>query len=229
MKNYPGSTCIGAFTIALYIVLTTSGIASAQASGTWLIKAGYVELRPGVSSDDLSAPSFPGSKIAAENASAPVLSGAYMLNDNVSAELQLGLPFKHDLIGDGAWKGIGKFAKVEQLLPTLSAQYRFLNADSAFRPHAGLGITYAIFRKETGSAVLTALTNTGGPATTLKVDSAWGITPQIGATYAFNANWFADFSVSKTFIKTRMTLSTGQTIDIRLDPVAVSLSIGYRF
>jgi outer membrane protein len=35
--------------------------------------------------------------------------------------------------------------------------------------------------------------------------------------------------VSKTFLKTKTSLSTGQTIDTRLDPTSVSLAAGYRF
>lgn len=37
----------------------------------------------------------------------------------------------------------------------------------------------------------------------------------------------ADFS--KTFLKTRAALSTGQTLDATLNPTAVGLSVGYRF
>jgi outer membrane protein len=92
-----------------------------------------------------------------------------------------------------------------------------------------LGLTYAIFYDEKGTGTLTAISNPGGPPTTFAVDNAWGVTPQIGLTYAFDRNWFADISVSKTYITTTMHLSTGQTAREPLNPLAITLSIGYRF
>jgi outer membrane protein len=47
--------------------------------------------------------------------------------------------------------------------------------------------------------------------------------------YAFNDRWFADLSVIKTFIKNTTHLSTGQSIDAKLDPLSVGLTVGYRF
>jgi outer membrane protein len=214
---------------AITLALAAGTSASAQTAGSWLVKLGYNKITPQISSGDLSAPAFPNTKTDIESASAPIFTITYMYTDNLSVELGLGAPYKHDLVGDGAIKGIGKIGTVEQLPPTIFAQYRFLEAKSAFRPYVGVGLTYAMFQKETGSAALTATTNAGGPPTTFKVDSAFGITPHLGASYAFNDKWFADAMVSKTFIKTKTTLSTGQTQDIRLDPVSVSFSVGYRF
>ncbi len=228
-KSY-ANTCVlaAAKVLALAVALLAANQASAQTAGTWLVKAGYNRITPKVTSGDLSAPSLPGTKVDVDSADSLILTGAYMITDNVSTELFLGLPYKHDLVGDGSIKGVGKIGTVEQLPPTLMLQYRFLEAKSGFRPYIGLGATYAKFQKETGSAALTALTNPGG-ATTLRVDDAWGVTAQLGATYAFNEKWFADFSVQKTYIKTTAHLSTGQSIDTRLDPVSVNFSIGYRF
>lgn len=234
MKNYTNTSFITvAKAVVLCGTLAVSAAASAQTAGSWLIKLGYNRITPQVSSGNMSAPSLPGTKMDVESASAAILTGAYMFTDNISAELYLGTPYKHDVVGDGAIGGVGKMGTVEQLPPTLFAQYRFFEAKSAFRPYVGLGLTYAMFQKETGSAVLTALTRPGTGATiggtTFKVDSAWGITPQIGVTYAFNDKWFVDFGISKTYIKTTATLSTGQKIDTRMDPTAINLSLGYRF
>lgn len=226
-KNIRLATAVKAALIVL--AFGASASASAQVAGTWLVKAGYNKITPDVSSGNLSAPSLPNSKTDVRSADSLILTGAYMFTDNISAELYLGLPYKHDLVGDGALKGVGTYGTVEQLPPTLFAQYRFLDAKAVFRPYVGLGVTYAMFQKERGSAVLTALTNPGRTPTTLSIANAWGVTPQIGATYAFNEKWFADAAISKTYIKTTTTLSTGQTIDTKLDPVAVNVSIGYRF
>ena len=42
-------------------------------------------------------------------------------------------------------------------------------------------------------------------------------------------NWFADASYTYTPLSTRNTLSTGQTLDIKLDPSSFSLAVGYKF
>lgn len=226
--NYTNLRPVAAAAV-LALVLGVCASASAQTAGTWQVKVGYNRITPHISSGDLSAPSLPGTKADIESGSAPILSFAYNFNDHISTELVLGLGYKHDLVGDGSIKGVGKIGTVEQLPPTLFAQYRFLEPKAAFRPYVGLGLTFAKFQKETGSAALTAITNPGGPPTTFQVDSAWGLTPQLGASYAFNDKWYADISISKTYIKTTTTLSTGQKLDTRLDPVATSVSLGYRF
>jgi outer membrane protein len=41
--------------------------------------------------------------------------------------------------------------------------------------------------------------------------------------------WFVDASVVKTYLKTTSHLSTGQSIDHRLDPLSASVSLGYRY
>jgi len=208
--------------------LTAAGSACAQTAGTWMVKVGYNQITPKVSSGDLSSPSLPGTKIDVDSADSLIVTAAYMFTDHVSGELMLGAPYKHDLIGAGSISGAGKIGTVEQLPPTLMLQYRFREPTAKFRPYVGLGVTYAIFQKETGSATLTALTNPGG-ATTVRVDDAWGGTAQLGITYALDEKWFADLSAQKTYIKTTANLSTGQSIDTRLDPVSVNFSIGYRF
>jgi outer membrane protein len=44
-----------------------------------------------------------------------------------------------------------------------------------------------------------------------------------------NGGWFVDASLAKTFLKIRNTLSTGQTLDIKLDPVTFSIGVGKQF
>ena len=201
----------------------------AQTAGTWMVKGGYNRILPQINSGDLSAPSLPGTKMDTRGANAVIVTGAYMITDNISVELYLGAPYQHDLIGDGAIKHIGKFGTVKQLPPVLFAQYRFMPPTSVFRPYVGLGVTYTMFKDETSEPILTEITNPGGSTTTFVVNNAWGMTGQIGFTYALNEHWYVDTSATKTFIKTSTTLSTGQKIDADLNPIGGSVSIGYRF
>ena len=206
-----------------------ASMASAQSAGTWLGRVGATTIAPQVSSGDMTAPSFAGTKSDVSSAS-PVSGGiTYMYTDNFSVDVPLALPFTHKLIGAGALAGAGQIGEVQALPLTVFFQYRFMEADSQFRPYVGIGGTYAYFFNEKGGAALTAMTNPGGPTTTIKVDSKFTITPQIGLTYAINDKLFVDVFYSKTMLKTRNTFSTGQTLDVTLDPASYGITIGTKF
>ncbi|MCC7702355.1 OmpW family protein [Janthinobacterium sp. GW460P] len=203
--------------------------ASAQSAGTWTAKVGINKITPHVDSGDISAPALPGTKADVKADTKPILTFAYMVTDNISAELDLGVPYKHDLIGDGAIKGTGKLGTAEVLPPTAFIQYRFFQPNAMIRPYVGAGLTYAYFQKEKGSGQMTALLDPGGQPVKYRLDNKLAGSLQIGSTLAFNERWFADVAVVKTFLKTKAKFSTGQTQDITLDPIAVSIGIGYKF
>lgn len=216
--------------LALLAVLAfLSPSVHAQSAGSWLARGGVTHIAPDVTSGNLSAPSLPATQADVE--SATQLSGGitYMYTDHLAVDLPLALPFTHDLVGAGAIAGVGKIGEVKVLPITLFAQYRFREAQAVVRPYVAMGITYARFFDEQGTATLTGLTNPGGAPTGISVESRWGLTPQIGVVARINDQWFVDASLSKTFLKTRNTLSTGQTLDITLDPVTVSVGVGMRF
>lgn len=214
---------------AAALLAMAASAASAQSAGSIQVKIGVNQISPQVDSGSLSAPSQPNTKIDVKAATAAILTANYMLTDHVSVEAYAGLPYKHDIVGDGTIAGVGKIGTVKQVSPTLFAQYRFLEPKSQVRPYVGLGLTYAKFYGEEGSGALTALTNPGGTPTRHKVDAAWGLSPQIGTTLLINDKWFVDASVIKTFLKTTTHLSTGQSISTKLDPLSFNLSIGYRY
>ncbi|MBI3228925.1 MAG: OmpW family protein [Burkholderiales bacterium] len=209
--------------------LSASAAASAQSAGTWSVALGVNQVTPKVDSGTLTAPTIPGVKNEVGKDTQPLLIINYAITDNITASTFIGTPYKHDQIGAGSLQGVGKIGTVESLPATLLAQYHFFDAKAKFRPYVGAGITYAYFRNETGSGVLTALANTGGTPTTFKAESAWGSTIKIGANYSFTDKWFAGLSVSKTYVKTTSRFSTGQTISMSLDPVSVVASVGYHF
>lgn len=194
------------------------------------VRAGIHTIRPDVTSGDLSAPSLAHTTIDVHNATQ--LSGGlnYALTDNVAIDLPLGLPFKHDVVGDGAIAGVGKLGSVKSSPITVMLQYRFGTPTSSFRPYLGAGMTYARFYKSKATAALSGLTG-GSPSkpTTLSMDDAAGGTLQAGALYAINSKWFVDGAVHYVKIRTTGQLSTGQTIKTRLDPTAFSISLGYKF
>ena len=143
-------------------------------------------------------------------------------------DLPLAWPLKHTIKGDGAIAGSGEIGTTKVAPATLFAQYRFNEASAAWRPYVGLGLTYAIFFDETANGTLTALTDPGG-STTMKIKDRFGITPQVGLTYAVDPQWFVEGMVAKSLLKTTTTLSTGQRIDTKLDPWTVGLYVGWKY
>lgn len=209
--------------------LCGAGAAQAQVAGQVMVKLGWNKIMPKVRSTDLSAPALPGSTIDIKSASALFFTATYMITDDISVEALGGLPYKHDIIGTGAVQGVGKIGSIHQISPTVLLQYRFMPADAPFRPYVGAGPTWAKFYGSKGSAALTAVTNPGGPATTIGGDTEWGATTEVGLNYKIDKHWFVDAAVLKTFINTKAQLSTGQTTKARLNPVAINASIGYAF
>ena len=211
------------------VALCAAGGAQAQVAGQVMLKLGWNKIMPKVKSDDLSPPSLPGSKIDIKSASALFFTATYMITDDISVEALGGLPYKHDVVGAGAVAGIGKISSIHQVSPTVLLQYRFMNADAPFRPYIGAGPTFAKFYGTKGSGALTAVTNPGGPPTTVGGDTEWGGTVEAGASYKIDKHWFLDAAILKTFIKTRAPLSTGQVAKATLNPIAINASIGYAF
>jgi outer membrane protein len=215
--------------LAALLLLAPLGAAHAQSAGQWMAKIGPNNISPQVSSGDLSAPSQPGTQIDVKSATSVVLTGTLMLTDQVSAELFLGLPYEHEVVGAGTIAGVGKLGTVKQVSPTAMIQYRLFEPSATLRPYAGVGLTYARFYGSKGTGTLTALTNPGGPATRLTADAAWGPSLQLGASFKLSERWFLDATVIKTWIKTTNHLSTGQSIETKLDPLSMGLTIGYRY
>ncbi len=203
--------------------------ALAQSAGQFTAKAGVARITPKVDSGNVSAPALPGSKVAVGSDTQPVLIFAYGLSDNISAEVALGLPYTHKLYGAGSIEGTGQLGTVDVLPPTAFIQYRFFQPEATVRPFVGLGLTYAYFRKETGSGQLTALMNPGGPPTTFGIDAKAAGTLQAGLAFNINPKWFVDLTVTKTYLKIKTKYSSGQTQDAKLDPLGVIVAVGYKF
>ncbi len=211
------------------VAVCGAGAAHAQAAGNVMVQLGWNKIMPKVRSSDLSAPSLPGSQINIKSASAVFATLTYMVTDDISVEALGGLPYKHDIVGAGAVAGVGKIGSIHQISPTVLLQYRFLDANGPFRPYVGAGPTFAKFYGSKGSAALTAVTNPGGPPTTIGGDTEWGGTLQAGANYKIDKHWFLDAAILKTFISTKAQLSTGQETRARLNPIAINASVGYTF
>lgn len=215
---------------ALAASLFAVSAAHAQGAGSLIVRVGATDITPDTKSGNLSAPSFAGTKASVGSNMQPTGGLTWMWTNNVSFDLPVSAGFKHQINGDGAIAGVGKIGEVKALPATLLVQYRFGAPDAAVRPYLGAGPTYAKFYGARSTLALTTLTG-GTPAnpTTLSMQSKWTATGQAGLAWRLSARWSIDTAVTYTPLKTRTTLSTGQTLDASLDPTSVSVGVGYRF
>ena len=222
--------CFALSAITALTALTFGSAAQAQSQGSWLVRGGIMQLAPQVTSGTLSAPSLAGAQSGVSNSTQYAGGVTYMLSNSVAIDLPLALPFKHNLYGTGSIAGVGKIGDTKAIPATVMVQYRFGEASGMFRPYLGLGVTYAKFDGEHTTAVLSGLTG-GTPLTptTLSIQSKLAATMQVGASYKIDERWFVDGAITKTPLKTRNTLSTGQTLDITLNPIGISLGVGMRY
>jgi len=215
---------------AALLAATFAGQAQAQAAGTFTVRLGATTVMPDVTSGDLSAPTLPHTRIDVDKASQVSGGITYMWTDNIAVDLPLGIPFKHKIVGAGAAEGAGELGTVKSLPITLALQYRLGEASAKVRPYVGLGGVYAHFGDSKGTATLNALAG-GLPSNpvSMKMDNKAGALVQLGVFAQVWGKWSVDFSVNKIFLKTTGHLSTGQTIDTKLDPTAVQVGVGYTF
>jgi outer membrane protein len=211
-------------------VLATAGLAQAQSAGSIVVRLGATQIKPDVESGNLTAPSLVGTQADIKSNTQPTAGITYMLSDNLSLDLPLAAGFKHEIVGAGAIDGVGKIGEVKALPVTLLVQYRLFPAAAPLRPYVGLGPTYAKFYGARSTAALTAMTG-GTPSnpTTISMQSKWALTGQLGLNASLAPGWSLDVAVLKTALKSRATLSTGQTLDAKIDPWSYTAGIGYRF
>jgi len=213
--------------------LLAAGAAGAHAqgvAGTWYGGIGVTHVAPNVSSGNLSPPSAPGTQIDVSSDTQATLWVGRMITDHWSVEVPIGLGFKQRIQGAGSIAGVGEIATVHTVPITVFGQYRFLEPSSRFRPYLMLGLTYAINHDEKGSATLNGINPINPPGGTgLSVENSWGLTPGLGVTAMINERWFADFQYARSFLKSKTTLSTGQTIDAKINPDVFRIGVGMRF
>jgi outer membrane protein len=203
----------------------------AQSAGSWLLQGGITHLAPNVSSGALSAPSPAGTTVDVGSDTRLTGQISYIYDDHWAVAVPFGTGFKHKLYGDGSMAGVGQVGSVRALPITVMGQYRWNEPEAVWRPYATAGLTYARFYDEQGSAALNANNpaNPPGGKTGLSVDSKWAPNIGLGVTMRLDDKWFMDVAYVHSFLKTTTHLSTGQSLNIRLDPDMFNLSIGTRY
>ena len=227
MKN---NEILGRLAVAATLATLAAGAHAQGVAGTWFGGIAVTRIAPDVSSGNLSAPSQAGTQIDVDSDTKPTLFIGRMITDNISVEVPIGLGFKQTIRGAGAIAGVGQIGTVRTLPITVFAQYRFFEPTRRLRPYVMLGLTYAINHDEQGSAALNGVNPLNPPGgTQLSVDNSFGFSPGLGVSYMINERWFVDAQYAKSFLKSKATLSTGQTIEAKINPNVYRLAVGVRF
>ena len=152
--------------------------------------------------------------VNANDKTIPEVDVTYFFNKNVAAELILTVPQKQTV-----YAGPNTLGTFKHLPPTLLAQYHFTDFNG-FKPYVGAGINY--------TKISSVNLSYGGA---LSLDShSWGGALQAGVDIPLDKNWSLNFDVKKIYIKSDVYAADGSNLGtLKLNPVATSVGIGYRF
>lgn len=187
--------------------------ASAADLSNLMVRARAVNLDMANKSDAIAGVA-PADAITVNDKTIPEVDLTWFFTPNVSAELILTYPQKQTVSVGGA--AIGTF---KHLPPTLTLQYRpFPNA--AIQPYVGAGVnlTYTMNNN------MTAL----GKRVTL---DAYSLKPalQVGVDIPVDKKWSINVDVKKIWLGSDVYLDGTKISHVKLDPLAISIGVGYRF
>ncbi|WP_334065474.1 OmpW family outer membrane protein [Alteromonas genovensis] len=216
------------------LCLTLAAIAPfahAHQQGDLLVRGGLTTVAPDESTSNILAGGADlGVALNIGNDTQLGLNIAYFITDNINIELLAATPFKHSVefsVADPLGTG-NQLGEVTHLPPTLTANYYFNDASSAFQPYVGAGINYTfIFDEEFTSA------NNDAGLNDLSLDNSFGLSAQVGMDYIVDDKWHVNASVRFIGIDTEATFNVGDASgaveDIEIDPWVYTISVGYTF
>ncbi len=140
----------------------------------------------------------------------PEVDISYFFDKNIAAELILTVPQKQTVYAGST--ALGTF---KHLPPTLLAQYHFTDFNG-LKPYVGAGINY------------TKISSVNIPGFSLDSHS-WGGALQAGVDIPLDKNWSLNLDVKKIYIKTDVYTNGANAGTLKLNPVAASVGVGYRF
>lgn len=210
------------------------GATSVQAyeAGDFIVRAGAALAQPEDSSGAIAINGIgkvAGTGAGVGNDTQLGLTASYMIAPHWGIELLAATPFEHEITGKGLGGfGVDRIGSTRHLPPTLSLQYYFADASSAWQPYVGLGINYTVFFNEKLSSEAKA----GLGASDLQLDDSFGLAAEVGLDWAIDKNWLINVAVWKVDIDTTATLNTAlgkAKVDVDIDPWVYMLAVGYRF
>jgi outer membrane protein len=236
------------------------GSAMAQSAGSVVTSVGGAWLDFGQSSSTAmqsttAAGTFtsPGTGGQIHNTFTAELALTYYVTDHIALDLASGIPPKLKLYAQGRVTPLGPngpgldlgglqpLATTRSWPPILFLKYYFGDAQSKFRPFAGVGVNYTWYsHTELNPTFSGALQHFAGPGG--HVDSSlspsWNPAVNAGVSYNISKNWYATASVTYLPLKTNATVeaiaANGQAVltnktRITANPWITFVGVGYRF
>lgn len=151
------------------------------------------------------------------DAMSPELDFTYFFTDNIASELILST-FSHNVKVSDSTAGDLDLGDVWTLPPVLTLQYHFMPKET-FSPYLGAGINYTITYNE----------DPGVSITSINYSDEFGYALQAGFDYALDDVWSVNFDVKKVFVETDITTNATNAPNVDLNPLAVSIGVGYTF
>jgi len=230
MKKYPFKT----INTAIFLALSFPAVALSHEAGDFILRVGAVTIAPDESSSLISTVNtgaLAGTSVGVGDDTQVGLNFVYMLSDNIGAEVLAATPFQHDLTAIGldqydfSTRNIGS---ADHLPPTLTFNYYLGDANSTIRPYLGLGVNYTTFFDKSLSDQ--ARSELG--ASSLELDSSFGIAYRAGIDWSLSDNWMLNASMWKIDIDTDASFNSALgkvTADVEIDSWVYMISLGYRF
>lgn len=219
------------------LAAATSAQVMALEAGDWIVRSGLTTVDPKEDSDAPvhSALGDLGGEVSVDSDTQLGLTVEYMYSKNIGIELLAATPFEHTVSAKGGTLsalGLDEVADVKHLPPTLSVNYHF-DTGTNFIPYVGVGLNYTIFFSEEASSALEAAVGDDD----VELDDSWGWSAQVGFDYEVNQNWLVNASVRYINIETEAEIQTPGlaapghkvNVDVDIDPMVYSLSVGYKF
>ena len=233
MKNTFTKTLVSGAVLAALAstALAFASTAVAHEAGDIVVRGGFTNVSPNDDASNITAGGEDlGVSLSVDSNTQFGLNIAYFLTDNVNIELLAATPFTHDVdfsVEDPLGTGT-KLGEVTHLPPSITANYYFMDASSAFQPYVGAGVNFTIiFDEEFTSA------NENAGLSDLDLDNSFGLTAQIGADYKIDDQWHLNASVRYIDIDTEASFKVGEANgrvnDIQIDPTVFTISLGYTF
>ena len=185
--------------------LAACGLGAVQAQESpWMVRFRATNL-------DWANKDSTGLNLSTNNKVIPEVDVSYFFNKNVAAELVLTVPQKQKVFAGAT--DIGTFT---QLPPTLLLQYHFTDL-GGYKPYVGAGINY------------TDISSVNLPTGYSLDGHSVGAAFQVGVDIPLDKNWSLNFDVKKIYIRTDVYSGGTSAGTLKLDPIAASVGVGYRF
>ena len=197
-------------TLVLAGMSALAPVALAQDSGTVLLRARLTHL------DSVNGDST-GLKLSVNNKTYGSLDASWFLGPNVAGERSVSSAQRHTLYADGSAIG-----SLRQMPVTLSLQYHYTGLQG-WRPYVGLGVHHTRLSSVSfDPAVVTAL----GPDIER---SSTGLAAQIGADVVLGGGWLVNLDARKVQLRTDVSALGSKVGTFKIDPLLLSVGLGYRF